>query len=82
MDYPKEVAEVWKMNDPRKGILEFGFKAGEGPKLPENKPEWMLNFSRTWPNPSGPVIMMFTLKPGYEQEAIDFLYNNEPEVES
>ena len=72
----EEIAELWKMNDPRKGILEFGFKAGEGPEIPKDKPEWMLKFSRTWPDPSGPVIFMFTLKEGFEQEAIDFLYND------
>lgn len=75
-DYPKEIVEVWKMNDPRKGILEFGYKMNDTPKLPKKKPHWMINFARTWPNPSGPIIFTFTLKEGYEQQAIDFLYND------
>lgn len=63
----EDVAEIWKMIDPRKGTFEFGFKAGEAPPLTEKRPHWMLKFSRTWPNPSGPIIFLFTLKEGYDQ---------------
>lgn len=71
-----DIAELWKMNDPSKGVFEVGFKAGEGPTLPKERPHWMLNFSRSWATPASPVLIQFTLKEGYEQEAFDFLYNN------
>lgn len=77
----ENVAEIWKMNDPRKGIMEFGYKAGEGPKITKQRPEWMLNFSRSWPSPNGPIIFQFTLKEGHEQDAIDFLYNDIQETD-
>lgn len=71
----KDVAELWIMHTP-KGTFDFGFKAGEGPKLGGNKPVWMKDFKRTWDNPQDPVTFEFTLSDEtYIQDALNFVYN-------